>query len=118
MDLPPPSVRKALGSYEALRRLDFTPDEIFLIVAKSAQCSTPEEHLHLFATVKRNGQEYSIDCGDTDVDAAGLVKWCEAWNSDMTTAERQAIYDEWLSFEFAVHLTTRLELRGFLRKTN
>lgn len=114
----PSEVRAALGFYEALRRLDFTPDEIFLIVARHGTCQERESCLHLFVTVRRNVQEYNLDCGRTDVDATGLVRWSVAWNTGMTTRTRGAIYDEWLERGLAADLVADLELRGMLRKAN
>lgn len=82
-----PAIREALAVHEALRRLHFTADEIFLKLSGR----------NLYVLARRGDREFHTLVGEgfdatQDVLGAHWEHACNAWNVTMSEAERQAIY--------------------------
>ena len=115
---PPREIEKMLGAYEALRRLEFLPAEISVVLSRSALDADGPEHV--FVQVRRDGRRYSLDCGHTACAFVDLGRWCEAWNKTMTNVDRERIWQTWLQLgtDFQVQLLDDLHARGLLARAN
>jgi hypothetical protein len=81
-----PTIREALALHESFRRLNFTPDEIYL------RPRTDDAHV----TVKRGALEFNAFAGKHDMTVPELIrKWAvstEWWNSVATHKEQDEIF--------------------------
>lgn len=104
-----PSIRFALGCYEAYRRLGFTRDEIFLIVGRDGN-NKPM----LFASLQAQGHEFNIACGAPPSEAA-LHKAVEWWNdTTQPHAAKDKLFTDARDRLGAAELAIALHNKGFI----
>lgn len=66
-----PTMRNFLGGFEVLRALGFQSDDIFFLIAGSAQTY----QLAAFCVLKTQGKEFSIECGPINSQASAAAEY-------------------------------------------
>lgn len=105
-------VDRQLATFEALRRLGFTPEELF----------TSWNNGNPVTVVKAQGKVFVIDykpLTDTEVpatEAAYTEAWttaATAWNETLTDEERNIVYRKFIDVKTLLGLTVLLQRNGF-----
>lgn len=85
-----PAIREALAVHEALRRLRFSADDIFVVPPIG------EQH-RLFVVLMSQGKRFTYDAGPCRLGKAFLDTWRDAvswWNTDGHDDERKLLWEE------------------------
>jgi len=101
------AMRQMLGATQVLRKLGFTPDDIYASLG----------HGNVgMVVLKTQGKQFAIACGRTKVTAGNFDKtWAEvvtAWNGPMSDVDRQRIYEESNAYRNRIHLLMTLQQKG------
>lgn len=104
-----PSIREALAMHEALRRLGFPSEAIYLHLPDVSQVRVVLQH---------EGRTFAYDAGNRgELSRAEYARqWEEAaawWNAEGSTAEKEAIYAGSGIYNQAVRLIRVLRQKGF-----
>lgn len=103
-----PAIKEALAVHEAFRRLNFTPDEIFLRLSGT----------QLFVTVQRGDKEFNSLVGQhfqatEEILRAHWDQAVHAWNVTMSELQRRAIYEGSLICRMATEFVAAIVTKGF-----
>lgn len=102
-----PTLHEALALHESFRRLNFTPDEIYLMPR------TGDVHV----TVKRSALQFNAFAGRHDLAVPELIrKWAmstEWWNQTATHEEQDAIFRGSKVFANSVSFVASIVAKGF-----
>ena len=102
-----PTLREALALHESFRRLNFTPDEIYLMPR------TGDVHV----TVKRGALQFNAFAGRHDLTVPELIrKWAmstEWWNSVATHEEQDGIFRGSRVFADSAGFVAAVVAKGF-----
>lgn len=103
-----PLFREALAVHEALRRLGFSADDIYI-----ARYRHGEVQMHL----RTQGLEFTYDCGTTEMSPEAMLAAWEAaageWNK-VPPAEIDRALDESFVGQNFVNLLVILKMKGFV----
>lgn len=100
-----PSVARAIGFFEALRRVGFTSDEIFVIEGLDQGGV-----VSVLVQLRSGGREWTVNCGPADGADPFQVLW---WNDpDVPQSEKDVIWDRWLAEGHAVEMLLSLLSKG------
>ncbi len=106
-----PAIERSLGLHEALRRLGFTPDEIF--VAHNGG----EQPAVVLCVDGRSKFAISVGHPYSDGEQVYLVEWGRAvawWNEAADEANRQRMFEEAVGSGAGLDLVLRLNDKGLL----
>lgn len=118
-----PTIRDWLYAREMLRRLGFSPDELFFAVAPNGNVSTPPELPILGVPVivlelHAQGRQFRWTIGQTAVPLADLEAAykaaCELWNSGSDAASFDAEFRASDPMQQKVALVATLREKGFV----
>ena len=102
-----PTIWEALALHESFRRLNFTPDEIYLLPRVG----------DVHVTVKRGQLQFNAFAGKHDLTVPELIrKWARAtewWNKTATHAEQDAIFRTSNVFADSVSFCASVVAKGF-----
>ena len=102
-----PTIREALALHESFRRLNFTPDEIYLLPR------TGDVHV----TVKRGTLQFNAFAGRHELTVFELIrKWAAAtewWNTTATNTEQDTIFRGSKVFASSVDFVASVVTKGF-----
>ena len=103
-----PAINEMLASHEALRKLGFEPDEIYVMLDSSNTA---------VVTLKAQDLEFNITCGDFEGDADEFSsQWSEAvgqWNKSMSTDTMNKIWKSSFVYANIAQLIMALKQKGF-----
>ena len=111
-----PVLRRVLGCFEGFRKVGFRADDLYCEPARSP--GLPAGQLAVFITLKTQGQEFRIECGQWDESAVDdlRVQWratCQAVNADeVPQADMDRIWQESVIFADSVGFVLALGRKG------
>jgi hypothetical protein len=113
----PETIQECWAVHQAFRALGFSPDDIYVMVAKEA--TRPDCEAALFSVLKAQGHEFSVTLGlysSEEAANADVAQWTEFVNmangGAFSTDDLSEIYKESSIFENRVQFITALHNKG------
>jgi len=109
-----PTLRAFVGGREAFRKMGFSADHLFCMVAQSARRGG---RLACFVTLRAQGREFNLEVGDVDDEDAFHIEYervCTAINDGgVSEDDLQRMYAESEAFRNATAFAMAIVAKGF-----